>query len=72
MNIEKTPRMTHSLIGGMTTDYFAFWCKECGTEIPHLEFDSEDIIGVRLKSKCNGCGRESVFKINVMTPLRPA
>jgi hypothetical protein len=36
----------HSLIGGMITDYFEFWCQECGENVNRLAFYSEDIVGV--------------------------
>ena len=61
----------HSLVGGITTDYFEFWCKECGGHINRLEHASEDPVGVRLRAKCKDCGREFEFKIKVFPPLGP-
>ena len=37
-----------------------------------LDFDSEDSVGVRLKAHCSSCNRESLFKLNVSSRLRPA
>ncbi len=61
----------HSLIGGMTTDYFEFWCEECGQPVIHLEFAGEDTVGVRLKARCEKCKRDYEFKIRVMPALGP-
>lgn len=61
----------HSLIGGITTDYFEFWCKECGQPVIHLEFAGEDIVGVGLKAKCEKCERDYEFKIRIIPPLCP-
>lgn len=71
MNIEDQNPMLHSLIGGMTTDYFDFFCKECGAQIPRLDFDRLDSVGVRLMSKCEQCGATSSFKIKVTVLLYP-
>ena len=59
----------HSLIGGLTTDYFEFWCKDCGQHIRSLGFAGEDVVGVRLKAKCEKCEREFEFKIRTTSPL---
>lgn len=67
----KTPKNLHSVIGGMTTDYFDFFCKECGAHIPRVDFYGIDSIGVRLRSKCQGCGTEAIFKIKTYPPLGP-
>lgn len=71
MNIEDKNPMLHSLIGGMTTDYFDFFCKECGAHIPHIDFDCPDSVGVRLMSKCEECGEIHSFKIKVTAQLYP-
>ena len=61
----------HSLIGGMTSDYFDFWCKECGNHINKLNYYSEDSVGVKLQAICDQCNREFVFKVKVSPPLVP-
>jgi predicted SprT family Zn-dependent metalloprotease len=62
----------HSLIGGMTSDYFDFWCQECGEHINRLKYYGEDIVGVRLQAICSKCNREFIFKIKVSPPLVPS
>ena len=59
----------HTLIGGMTTDYFDFWCEDCDAHIDGLHFASEDIVGVRLKASCPKCNKEIVFKLRITPPL---
>lgn len=71
-NMKKLENLNvHSVIGGMTTDYFDFWCKECGSHINRLSFANEDIVGVRLKATCDKCHRDFEFKIKVSPPLGP-
>jgi hypothetical protein len=67
----KVPQNLHSLVGGMTTDYFDFFCKGCGGHINRIEFYGIDSVGVRLRSKCPECGLESIFKIKTHPPLGP-
>lgn len=59
----------HSLIGGMTNDYFNIWCEKCEAHIDGVQFHSEDIIGVQLKATCPVCKQEHVFKLKVSPPL---
>jgi hypothetical protein len=61
----------HNLIGGITTDYFEFWCEECLERINGLEYYSEDIVGVKLKALCNKCNREYISKIRITPHLVP-
>jgi hypothetical protein len=70
MNIEDRT-MLHSVIGGMTTDYFDFFCKECGAHIPYIDFYGPDSVGVKLMTKCGGCGLVSIFKIKTTIELGP-
>jgi hypothetical protein len=70
MNIEDKTTL-HSIIGGMTTDYFDFFCKECGANIPYVDFYGLDSVGVRLLTKCVGCGAVSIFKIKKTIKLGP-
>lgn len=70
MNIEDKT-MLHSVIGGMTTDYFDFFCKDCGTHIDRVDFDCYDSVGVRLMTKCKGCGESHSFKIKATVQLGP-
>lgn len=67
----KWPSSLHSVIGGMTTDYFDFFCEDCGTHINSVDFYGIDSVGVRLRSKCPKCGMESIFKIKTHPPLGP-
>lgn len=39
----------HNLIGGMTTDYFEFWCEECLERINGLEYYGEDTVGYNFR-----------------------
>jgi len=55
--MNKFPQYLHSVIGGMTTDYFDFFCKECGEHIYSVDFYGIDSVGVRLRSICKKCGR---------------
>ena len=55
----------------MTTDYFDFFCDDCGTHIFSVDFYGIDSVGVRLRSVCPKCGMESIFKIKVHPPLGP-
>ena len=70
MNIENKT-MLHSVIGGMTTDYFDFFCKECGTHIPYIDFYCLDSVGVKMMAKCGGCGLLSIFKFKTTIELGP-
>ena len=70
MNTEKKYSL-HSIIGGMTTDYFDFFCQQCGASIPRIFFYGLDSVGVRLMSRCDSCGEESIFKIKTSIPLGP-
>jgi predicted RNA-binding Zn-ribbon protein involved in translation (DUF1610 family) len=69
MKISELP--ISGLVGGLTTDYFDFWCENCGEHIDRLDFHSQDVVGVRLQAVCEKCGREFVFKIKVSPPLGP-
>lgn len=64
-------KLLHSVFGGMTTDYFDFFCKECGAPIPYVDFYGLDSVGVRLMTKCDGCGLISIFKIKTTIMLGP-
>lgn len=56
----------HSLYGGMTTDYFEIFCKECGIPIDEIFWDSEDkAIGCKLHATCPKCGKKSIFKFKL-------
>jgi len=63
------PPTLHSVIGGMTTDYFDFFCMECEAHIDRLTFYCEDSVGVQLQADCPKCGETSIFKIKVREPL---
>ena len=52
MNVEDKNIMLHSIIGGMTTDYFDCFCKECGSNINFVDFYGLDSVGVKLFTKC--------------------
>jgi len=65
------PQNLHSVIGGMTTDYFDFFCRDCGAHINSLDFYGIDSVGVKLRSKCPKCEMESIFKIKTYPPLGP-
>ncbi len=69
MKLSELP--VHSIVGGMTTDYFDFWCNACGEHIDRLEFVSQDPVGVQLKACCPNCKELHVFKLKVSPPLRP-
>jgi len=62
----------HSVIGGMTTDYFDFWCQDCVEHIDRLSYYGPDIVGVQLEARCKKCNKSHVFKINVFPSLVPA
>ena len=70
MNIEDKVSL-HSIIGGMTNDYYDFFCKECGSHINCVDFYCLDIVGVQLVSKCPNCGLTSIFKMKTSIPLGP-
>ncbi|MCP3678215.1 MAG: hypothetical protein GY721_11700 [Deltaproteobacteria bacterium] len=70
MNIEDKHTL-HSVIGGMTTDYFDFFCQECGSHINEVDFYGFDSIGIRLMTQCSGCGDTSIFKIKSSLELGP-
>jgi DNA-directed RNA polymerase subunit RPC12/RpoP len=70
MAFEKS-HSVHSLVGGMTTDYFDFWCQKCDEQIDRLVFHSEDSVGVKLEAKCKKCNETMIFKVKVTPPLRP-
>lgn len=70
INIEENHTL-HSIIGGMTNDYFDFFCKECGSHINNTDFYSLDTVGVKLVTKCDGCGNVSIFKLKCSIPLGP-
>lgn len=59
------------ITGKMTTDYFDFFCKECGEHISRIDFYGIDSVGVRLRSKCSKCGMECIFKIKTNPCLGP-
>jgi len=61
----------HSLIGGMTTDYFDIFCQNCDEIIEKLDFYGIDSVGVRLRAKCKKCGQESIFKLKTNPLLGP-
>lgn len=61
----------HGLIGGLTTDYFEFYCEECGSNIPRVCFYGIDTVGVRLWTKCEKCQREFIFKIKTYPNFGP-
>jgi hypothetical protein len=67
----KAPNYLHSLAGGMTTDYFDFFCQGCGGHINRVEFYGIDSVGIRLRSKCIKCELEVIFKIKTHPPLGP-
>ena len=67
----KWPSSLHSVIGGMTSDYFDFFCQACGDHIYSVDFYGVDSVGVRLRSKCPKCGMESIFKMKIHPPLGP-
>lgn len=70
--IEKTPRPTHSVIAGVTTDYLDFWCKECGHEFTQAwRFSSPDFIGVVLEGACEECKATVSFKLRTTPALVP-
>ena len=60
MSFKKLPNV-HTFIGGMTTDYFDFWCEKCGEHINRLKFHSEDVVGVKLEATC-----ENVIKLQYL------
>ena len=61
----------HSIIGGMTSDYFDFFCKECRSHINSVDFYDLDSVGVKLVTKCLKCGLISIFKIKTSIQLGP-
>lgn len=71
MNIEDKTRRLHSIIGGLTTDYFDFFCKECGSHINCVDFYGLDSVGVKLFTKCPNCNMISIFKIKISIQLGP-
>lgn len=70
INIEDN-EMLHTVIGGLTTDYLDFFCKECGGHIDRTDFYGLDSVGVRLMTVCGACGTASIFKIKCSIPLGP-
>lgn len=70
INVENKQTL-HSIIGGMTSDYFDFFCKECGTHLDRVDFYGLDIVGVRLMAKCSSCTSVSIFKVKCSIPLGP-
>src|SRR2546427_1144257 len=71
MNIEDQNSSLHGLIGGMTTDYFDFFCKECSAQIPRVDFDCPHSVGVRLMCKCEHRGEIYSFKMKLTVLLYP-
>jgi DNA-directed RNA polymerase subunit RPC12/RpoP len=69
--VSEKSSMCHSLEGCMITDYFEFWCAECGSPIDILAFHSEDSVGVKLKAICKKCNKPIIFKIKVTPQLSP-
>lgn len=67
--IQRFRPMVHTLIGGMTNDYFNLWCEECQEHIDGVQFHSEDVVGVQLRAICPRCRQEYVFKLKVSPPL---
>lgn len=59
------------VIGGMTTDYFEVFCKECGANIPRLDYYCPDSVGVRLMATCDSCGESFIFKLRLTIQLAP-
>jgi hypothetical protein len=55
----------------MTTNYFDFFCKECGAHISRIDFDCPDSVGIRLMCRCEQCGEIYSFKIKATVPLYP-
>jgi transcription elongation factor Elf1 len=53
------------LYGGMTTDYFAFFCPKCEKEITGIEFLKMDGVIPVFSVKCQNCGFKTNFKMNV-------
>lgn len=57
--------MAHTLIGGMTTDYFGFYCEKCKERVDPLEFLGLDPAVPKFKGICPECKDEFEFKIQV-------
>jgi hypothetical protein len=58
--------MVHTVVGGMTTDYFGFFCERCKERIDPLEFLGLVQHTPRFKGTCPVCKDTYEFKIQVM------
>ena len=66
-NVIKFPQSVHSLVGGMTTDYFEFFCESCGVRIDHIEQKTEHPLVSWYEAKCPQCNTAYSFKMNIWT-----
>jgi hypothetical protein len=61
---EHFPINFDKLYGGMTTEYFAFFCPKCHREIKDLFIDENKTMAVyNAKVKCSSCGITYGFKL---------
>ena len=61
---EHFPINFDKLYGGMTTEYFAFFCPKCHREIKDLFIDENKTMAVyNAKVKCGPCGVTYGFKL---------
>jgi hypothetical protein len=58
--------MVHTIVGGMTTDYFAFFCEKCKVSIDPLEFLGLVRHTPWFRGTCPICNETFEFKIQVL------
>ena len=63
----KFPQIVHSVVGGMTTNYFEFFCKSCGTRIDHIHQATEHPLVSWYEAECAKCATKYSFKMNIWT-----
>lgn len=71
INDESKHRLLNHIIGGITTNYFEFYCKKCGRNIRRLSFYGIDTVGVKVMAKCEECNKPYIFKIRTYPQLGP-
>jgi len=58
--------IVHTVVGGLTTDYFGFFCEKCQTRIDPLEFLGLVRHTPMFRGICPKCKSDYVFKIQIL------
>ena len=58
--------MVHTIVGGLTTDYFGFYCERCKERIDPLEFLGLVHHMPTFKLHCSKCNDTFVFKMEIL------